>query len=194
MPQEVQQHLKDHLFHRVHKHIRDLTRYLYSNLGTTYSQLMIAACKVESENEEAHDKVRARSAMTTDPVEGTTELGNQIAKLMGALTRGGQGNSPSSTPNSPRQSLWERTDGQEHSWSPPAPTMVKLAWGRPPQPAVYLLVTVQGPQIKARDKIPKGPKIAREALHIRRIPAPSNASGSKVRATWLGNVPPQQRL
>ena len=64
---------------------------------------MIAACKTESENEEAHDKVKARSAVTTEPVEGTTELANQIAKLMATFTRAGQGNSPSSTPNSPRQ-------------------------------------------------------------------------------------------
>ena len=64
---------------------------------------MITAHKMESENEEAHDKVRARSAMTTEPVEGTTEVGNQIAKLMASLTRPGQGNSPASAPNSPRQ-------------------------------------------------------------------------------------------
>ena len=50
---------------------------------------MVAACKVESENKEACDKVRARAAMTTDPGEGTTELGHQIAKLMAALTRAG---------------------------------------------------------------------------------------------------------
>ena len=87
---EAQQHLKDHLFRGIHKHIRDSIRYLHSNSGTTYFQLMIAACKGESENEEACDKVRARSAMTTDPVEGTTELGYQIAKLMAVLTRAGQ--------------------------------------------------------------------------------------------------------
>ena len=69
----------------------------------TYSQLMIAVHKSESENVEACDKVMARSAMTTDPVEGTMELGHQIAKLMATLTRAGQGNSPASTPNSPRQ-------------------------------------------------------------------------------------------
>ena len=40
--------------------------------------------------------------MTTKPVEGASELGNQIAGLMAVLTRAGQGNSPSSTPNSPR--------------------------------------------------------------------------------------------
>ena len=36
---------------------------------------MIAAYKVESKNEKARDKVRASSAMTTEPVEGTIELG-----------------------------------------------------------------------------------------------------------------------
>ena len=101
--QEVQQHLKDCLFHGVCKHIIDSIRYLYSNPGTTYSQLMIAAYKAESENEEAHDNIRARSAMTTEPTEGTMELGHQIAKLMAALTRARQSNSPTSTPNSPRQ-------------------------------------------------------------------------------------------
>ena len=67
-----------------------------------YSQLMVTAHKVESENEEAQDKVWARSAVTTEPVEGATELGNKIARLMAALTRVGQGNSPSSAPNSPK--------------------------------------------------------------------------------------------
>ena len=42
------------------------------------------------------------SSVTTKPVEGATELGNQIARLMAALTRAGQGNSPDSAPNSPR--------------------------------------------------------------------------------------------
>ena len=63
---------------------------------------MVAAFKVESKNEEAWDKVWARSAVTTQPVEGASDLGNQIARLMTALTKAGQGNSPGSTPNSPR--------------------------------------------------------------------------------------------
>ena len=37
--------------------------------------------------------------MTTEPVKGTIELGNQIAKLMAALTRAGQGNSPGCAQN-----------------------------------------------------------------------------------------------
>ena len=76
----------------------------------------------------------------------------------------------------------------------PAHIMVKLAWDRLPQPTAYLLVVAQGPQVKARDRMPKGPKIAREALQIGRTPVPSNASGAKVGATWLRSVPPQQRL
>ena len=95
MDWEVQQHLKDHLFHGLHKHIRDLIQYFYSNPGTTYPQLMVTAHKVESKNEETQEKVWARSAVTTKPVEGATEL-------MAALTRAGQGNIPSSTLNSPR--------------------------------------------------------------------------------------------
>ena len=43
---------------------------------TTYPQLMIAAQKAESEAEEAQDKVRARAAMTMEPVDSSSELSN----------------------------------------------------------------------------------------------------------------------
>ena len=102
MDWEVQQHLKDCLFHGVHKHIRDSIHYIYSNPGTMHSQLMVTVHKVESENEEAWHKVQARSAVTTEPVDCTAELGNQIARLMAALTRARQGNSTSSAQNNPR--------------------------------------------------------------------------------------------
>ena len=59
-------HLKDRLFHRLHKYIRDSIRYLHSNPETTYSQLMVAARKVESEMEDAQEKVRARSSAATE--------------------------------------------------------------------------------------------------------------------------------
>ena len=68
--------------------------------------------------------------------------------------------------------------------------MVELAQDRLPWLTVYLLAVVQG-QVKARDRMPKGPKIAREALQIGRIPAPSSASDAKVGVTWLRNMPPQ---
>ena len=73
---KVTWHLKDCLFHGVHKHIRDCIRYLYSNPETTYSQLMVTAHKVESELEEVKDKVRTRSPATTEVVDGSKELGN----------------------------------------------------------------------------------------------------------------------
>ena len=63
---EVACYLKDQLFHRVHKHIRDSTRYLHSNPETTYSQLMVAAREVESKMEDAKEKVRARSSATIE--------------------------------------------------------------------------------------------------------------------------------
>ena len=50
---EVPWHLKDCLFHGVQKHIRDSIWYLYNNPMTTYSELMVAACKAESKTEEA---------------------------------------------------------------------------------------------------------------------------------------------
>ena len=77
-------HFKNCHFHGVHKHIRDSIRYLYSNAETTYSQLMVMAHKAENKMEEATDKVRARSAVTTEVVAGSKGLSNQIAMLMAA--------------------------------------------------------------------------------------------------------------
>ena len=73
---EAQQHLKDCLFHGVHKHIHDSVQYLFSTLGTSYSQLMVTINKVESENEETQERVRARTMMTAEPGEGMAQLGH----------------------------------------------------------------------------------------------------------------------
>ena len=127
---EVQQHLKDCLFHGVCKH-RDSIRYLYSSPRTTYSQLMVATHKAESENKEACDNVRARAAMTSDCGEGATELGHQIAKLMATLTRAGQGNSLASTPKSPDRDAMGRDGWTEVLLVTPAPITVGLVWDRP---------------------------------------------------------------
>ena len=98
---EVQQHLKDYLFHGVHKHIHDSISYLYSAPDTSYSQLLVTTRMVESENEETQEKVRA--AVTSNLGEGMAELSQQIAKFMVALTQTGQGSSPSITPGSPSE-------------------------------------------------------------------------------------------
>ena len=98
---EVPGHLKDWLFHRVKKHVRDSVRYLYSNPQTNYSKLVVTARRAESETEET--KAKARSAAATEVPSGSKELGDQIVRLMAALTRAEQSNHSASAPSSPRQ-------------------------------------------------------------------------------------------
>ena len=64
---------------------------------------MVTAHKAKSKNEEIWDKVRARATVATDPGEGIAELGQQIARLMAALTEAGQGSNLSSTPGNPQE-------------------------------------------------------------------------------------------
>ena len=52
--------------------------------------------------DETKERVKVRSAAVTEVVSGSKELGNQIARLMAALTRVEQGSHPASTPNSPK--------------------------------------------------------------------------------------------
>ena len=97
---EVPWHLKEQLFHGVRKHVRNFIRYLYGNPQTTYSELVVTAQRAESKTEET--KVKIRSAATTELPFSSKELGDQIARLMAALTRAEQGSHPASAPNSPR--------------------------------------------------------------------------------------------
>ena len=76
--------------------------------------------------------------MTTEPVDSSAELSNQIARLMAALTRSEQGNCPVSAPNSPRhRGHWRGK--MDRNTPAQALTMAELAWLRPPLPAVPLL-------------------------------------------------------
>ena len=52
--------------------------YLYNTPGTSYSQLMVADHKAESEGEEISDKVRARAMVVTDLGAGTVDWGNRF--------------------------------------------------------------------------------------------------------------------
>ena len=97
---EVPSHLKDWLFHSVKKHIRDSMQYLYSNPQTTYPKLVVAARRAESKTEDT--KVKARSAAATEVPSGSKELGDQMARLMAALTRAEQNTCSASAPSSPR--------------------------------------------------------------------------------------------
>ena len=84
---EAQQHLQDHLFHGMRKHICDSVWYLYSTHSMSYSQLKIPAQKVECKKEETQDWARARTVVTTKPVKGMAKLKHQISQLMAALTQ-----------------------------------------------------------------------------------------------------------
>ena len=95
-------HLKEQLFHGVQKYVRDSIRYLYGNSKTTYSKLVITVHQAESKMEETQERVKVRSAASTEVVSGSKELGDQIARLMAALTRVEQGSHPVSAPNSLR--------------------------------------------------------------------------------------------
>ena len=75
-------------------------RYLCSNPQTTYSKLVVTARRAESKMEET--KVKARSAAATEVPSGSKELGDQIARLMAALTRAEQSTCTASAPSSPR--------------------------------------------------------------------------------------------
>ena len=132
MDLEVQQHLKDHLFQGICKHIRDSIRYLYSTPGTSYLQLMVAAHKAESKNQEIWDKVRARAAVATDCREGTTELGQHFAKLMAALTKVGQGHSPASAQAAPGREAMEGDAPTGVLLATPVPIMARPVFDRPP--------------------------------------------------------------
>ena len=106
-------HLKDRLFHGFKKHVRDSMRYLYSNPQTTYSELVVTARRAESKMEET--KVKARSTATTEVPSGSKELGDQIVRLMAALTRAEQSTHSASAPNSPRHRGHERGQTDRHT-------------------------------------------------------------------------------
>ena len=136
---EVACHLKDWLFHGVCKHIRDSIRYVHSNPETTYSQLMVAARKAESEMEDAKEKVRERSSTATEVADGSKELSDQIARLMAALNTAEQGTHPASTPIVPVTGVMG--DGRQTGilLFTQAPTMVRLAWAKTPLLTALLL-------------------------------------------------------
>ena len=75
-------------------------------------------------------KVKARSAATTKVPTSSKELGDQIARLMAALTWAEQDSHPASAPNCPRhRGHGKRMDRQKHSCLPKLPQW--LDWPRP---------------------------------------------------------------
>ena len=178
-------HIKERLFHRVKKHIRDSVSYLYSNPQTAYSKLVVTARRAESKTEET--KVKVRSAAATEVPSSSKELGDQIARLMATLTRAEQGSCPASAPSSP----WHRGHGR--GWTDrttsvcQTPTMVRLAWAKPPLlTALQLLIwQVLNPHIREVNVCKMVYNVINKVL---KAPTPCNASGVRVGATWPGSV------
>ena len=140
-----------------------------------------------SENEEAWDKVHARSAMTTKPVEGASELGNQIARLMAALTRAGQGNSPSSTPNSPRHRGHGR--GRTDRCTPSHPNSDNDQTGLRQTTSAHSVSAGCGTGTAGQGQgNAQGPKDGQGNTSNKKDSSSLQSSNVKVEATWLGSV------
>ena len=128
MDLEAQQPLKDHLFHGVYKHICDSVLYLYSTLCASYSQVMVATQKAESENEEIWEKVRARAMVTTDSGEETAELEQHITKLMATLIQTRQAAVSQMHQVVPRNWAMDRGTVGQAPQVTQTPTMVRWPW------------------------------------------------------------------
>ena len=155
-----------------------------------YSQLMVAACKAESKNEEVQDKVQARSAVTTKSVEGASELGNQIARLMAALTRAGQGNSPGSAPSGPRHR--GHGGGRTDRTTSGCPNSHNSQTGLGQIASACSVSAGHRTETAGQSQgMPKDPKMVRVMLQTRKNLTHSSVSSFKVGTTWLRIVPPQ---
>ena len=153
---------------------------------------MVKAHEAESKMEEVKDKVRSRSAVTTEVVDGSKELSNQIAKLMAALTRAEQGNCPASAPNSPRHrshgSGWTDRNTPTHPSSHNGQTGLGQTTSTHSSSASSREGTV--PQVR---EIPKDPMMVRAVFRIQKTPACFSALDVRVGVTWLGSVLLQPR-
>ena len=148
---------------------------------------MVATHKEESDNKKIWDKVWARAMVVTALGEGMVELEQQIAKLMAALTKAKQGNSPSSAPNSPKKGAMEGDAIVVALQVIQYLTMEGVALDRQPQPVAYLLGMRQGtlgmgamPRV-ARDLMQGG-----KAWPIIGIQTPCNALGARGRPHGQG--------
>ena len=78
---EVQQLLRDRLFHGQHKQLRDSMCYLYDDARITYPQLVTASQKVESEQEDyMGENIWVRSSQE-EGKDDIVKLSKQIVQL-----------------------------------------------------------------------------------------------------------------
>ena len=181
---EPQQYLRDCLFHGVRKHIHDSSQYLYNTSGVSYSQLMVATQKAKSKNEETQDCMRAKATVTTEPVEGTDELQQQIIQLMATLTMVGWGSSNNSTLSSPQEHVCGcgQSARNNNSWP-----KYQSGRGGPPQSAQpcsllgLAVITVSGVmkvQIGTKDQV------WREMVQPMETCSCCGATNARVGTTW----------
>ena len=78
---EVQQHLRDHLCHGLHKQLHNSMHYLCDDMRITYPQLMTAAWKAESQQEDwPGERIHARST-EDEGKDDIMRLGEQSMQL-----------------------------------------------------------------------------------------------------------------
>ena len=85
-------------------------------------------------------KVKGRSAAATEVPSSSKELGDQIARLMVTLTRAEQGSCPASAPSSHGTGVVGEDKQTGPLLSAQTPTMVRLAWAKPPPLAALQLL------------------------------------------------------
>ena len=153
---------------------------------------MVTTHKAESENEGIWDKVRTRATTATDLGEGMAELGHQIARLMAALTKAGQGSNPSSMPSSPE----ERGCGRGHNGSntPNCPDSHNGRSGPGQITPACSLPTGHGMGAMELGVMAKGLAQGGRAQPIGVTHIVSNALGARGGATWQGNALPLCQL
>ena len=108
---EVQKHLRDCLFHGLHKQLCDSMHCLYKDMRITYPQLMMAAQKAESEQEDQlREGVCARLSQS-EGKENITRLSKKIGQLIVVIQKPQR-----TTTSNPQQSQNERDgNGNQHN-------------------------------------------------------------------------------
>ena len=139
--------------------------------------------------EETKERVKVRSAASTEVTTGSKELGDQIVRLMAALTRAEQGRCPASAPNSPRHRGHGR--GQVDGNTPTCPSSHN-GWIGLGQTAPLTVPQLQVERaLILKEGGTQGCKmVPRVVLRAQGTPTHCNALDARVRVTWQGNVPP----
>ena len=142
--------------------------------------------------EETKERVKVRSAASTEVATGSRELGDQIVRLMAALTRAEQGSHPASAPNSPRHR------GHGRGWADRStPTHPSSHNGQTGLGQTASTHSSSAASRESTDSPRRGNTWAQNGawvvLRAQGTPTHCNASDARVGVIWQGNVPLQQK-